>query len=92
MRTKYTHKGYTMTMVYNKDAKKKNTNLSINSDLLQKAKENNINLSSSLEKTLENELRKKEISKWKDTNKEAINQYNQRIEENGLFGDDFRSF
>ena len=81
-----------MTMVYNKDAKKKNTNLSINSDLLQKAKENNINLSSSLEKTLENELRKKEISKWKDTNKEAINQYNQRIEENGLFGDDFRSF
>jgi len=89
---KYTHKGYTMTMVYNKDAKKKNTNLSINSDLLQKAKDNNINLSSTLEKTLENTLRDKEIEKWQETNKDAIESYNKRIEERGLFNESFRSF
>ena len=89
---KYTHKGYTMTMVYNKDAKKKNTNLSINSDLLQKAKDNNINLSNTLEKTLENTLRDKEIEKWQETNKDAIESYNKRIEERGLFNESFRSF
>jgi len=92
MRIKYTHKGYTMTMIYNKEAKKKNTNLSINSDLLQKAKENNINLSSTLEKTLENEIREKEMQKWQDLNKDAIDSYNKRIEKNGLFNESFRSF
>jgi antitoxin CcdA len=81
-----------MTMVYNKEAKKKNTNLSINSDLLQKAKDNNINLSSSLEKVLENELRVKEIEKWQNSNKDAIDSYNTRIEKNGLFNESFRSF
>jgi len=81
-----------MTMVYDKQAKKKNTNLSINSDLLQKAKDSNINLSSSLEKTLEDELRVKEIEKWQNSNKDAIDSYNKRIEENGLFNEYFRSF
>ncbi len=92
MRTLYTHKGYIMTMIYNKKAKKKNTNLSINSDLLSKAREYKINLSSSLEKTLEDEVRTKEKEKWKNSNKDAINSYNQRIKENGLFNDSFRSF
>ncbi|PIF04532.1 MAG: hypothetical protein CSA86_01740 [Arcobacter sp.] len=81
-----------MTMIYNKKAKKKNTNLSINSDLLSKAREYKINLSSSLEKTLEDEVRTKEKEKWKNSNKDAINSYNQRIKENGLFNDSFRSF
>jgi len=81
-----------MTMIYNKDAKKKNTNLSINSDLLLKAKEYKINLSNSLEKILEGELRLKEKEKWHNSNKEAINSYNLRIEKDGLFSDNFRSF
>ncbi|MGB3750533.1 MAG: type II toxin-antitoxin system CcdA family antitoxin [Arcobacteraceae bacterium] len=81
-----------MTMVYNKEAKKKNTNLSINSDLLQKAKDNNINLSSTLEKTLENQLRDKEIQKWQDSNKDAIESYNLAIEKRGLFGKNFGRF
>jgi len=79
-------------MIYNKDAKKKNTNLSINSDLLLKAKEYKINLSNSLEKILEGELRLKEKEKWHNSNKEAINSYNLRIEKDGLFSDNFRSF
>jgi len=79
-------------MIYNKNAKKKNTNLSINSDLLLKAKEYKINLSNSLEKILEGELRLKEKEKWHNSNKEAINSYNLRIEKDGLFSDNFRSF
>ena len=81
-----------MTMIYNKEAKKKNANLSINSDLLQKAKDNNINLSSTLEKTLENEVREKEMQKWQDSNKDAIESYNQAIEKRGLFGKNFGRF
>lgn len=81
-----------MTMIYNKSAKKKNTNLSINSDLLQKAKECKINLSSSLEKVLENELRKKEQENWEKDNKEAIEIYNDTIQKRGLFGDSLRRF
>ena len=81
-----------MTMIYDKQAKKRNTNLSINSDLLQKAKDSKINLSSSLEKVLEDELRVKEIEKWQNTNKDAIKSYNTRIKENGLFNESFRSF
>jgi len=92
MRINNTHKGYTMTMIYDKQAKKRNTNLSINSDLLQKAKDSKINLSSSLEKVLEDELRIKEIEKWQNNNKDAINSYNTRIKENGLFNESFRSF
>jgi len=81
-----------MTMVYDKNAKKKNTNLSINSDLLQKAKQQNINLSKSLEKILENELREKEKQRWEEESKEAIESYNQRAQKKGLFSDHFRSF
>ena len=81
-----------MTMIYNKNAKKKAANLSINSDLLQKAKANKINLSNSLEKALERLLIEKEISNWKDTNQEAMDSYNNRIERNGSFSDDLRSF
>jgi len=81
-----------MTMIYNRDAKKKNTNLSINSDLLQKAKENKINLSGTLEKTLEEELRKKEQQKWEEENREAIEHYNRNVEKYGVFSDGMRSF
>jgi len=81
-----------MTMIYNRDAKKKNTNLSINSDLLQKAKENKINLSGTLEKTLEEELRKKEQQKWEKENREAIEHYNRNVEKYGVFSDGMRSF
>ena len=42
-----------MTAIYNKDAKKKATNISINSDLLKKAKQYKINISANVEKTLE---------------------------------------
>ena len=40
-----------MTAFYDKNAKKKATNVSINSDLLEKAKEYKINLSANFEST-----------------------------------------
>jgi antitoxin CcdA len=81
-----------MTAIYDKTAKKKATNVSINSDLLEKVKLYKINISSTIEKSLEELIKKKEAQNWEEENKEAINDYNQRVTKNGLFSDGLRSF
>ncbi len=81
-----------MTAIYNKNAKKKATNISINSDLLLKAKKYKINISANVEKTLEELIKKEEIKNWEKENQDAIDSYNQRISENGVFSDGLRSF
>lgn len=81
-----------MTAVYDKTAKKKATNVSINSDLLEKVKLYKINISSTIEKSLEELIKEKEAQNWEEENKEAINDYNQRVAKNGLFSDGLRSF
>ncbi len=92
MRIIYVSKGCVMTMFYNKDAKKKPTNVTINSELLQKAKSHNINLSACLEATLEKELKNIEQELWERENQEAIDSYNDRVEKNGVFGEGLRAF
>jgi antitoxin CcdA len=73
-------------------ALKKPTNLTINSDLLAKAKAENINLSATLEAALANKLVMIGREKWLNENAGAISVYNEFVEENGLFSDDIRSF
>ncbi|NOQ79532.1 MAG: acetoacetyl-CoA synthase [Gammaproteobacteria bacterium] len=77
---------------YDQNAPKKPTNLSINSDLLKKSKMLKVNLSATLEQALKNILAQKQEQQWRDENKNAIQAYNDFIEENGVFGDEFRSF
>ena len=81
-----------MTALYNLHAKKKATNLSINSDLLKKAKELHINISNSLEKTLIQLIKEKEIQNWEIQNKTSIKSYNERIAKHGCYSDDIRGF
>lgn len=81
-----------MQLPYDSQAPKKPTNLSINSDLLQKAKVMNINLSATLEQALTDLLLQKEREQWLQENKQAINQYNDFVEQNGVFSDGLRSF
>jgi len=81
-----------MTALYDHHAKKKATNLSINSDLLKKAKELHINISNSLEKTLIELIKEKEIKNWKAQNHTSIDSYNERVAKHGTFSDDMRSF
>ena len=71
---------------------KKPTNVSINRDLLEQAKALQINLSATLEEALTEAVRQKQQALWKQENREAINAYNQMVEENGTFSDDLRSF
>lgn len=81
-----------MQPLYNHDAPKKPTNLSVNSDLLKKTKALNINLSATFEQALRAKLAESAASKWQKENKRAIESYNEFVEENGLFADEYRNF
>ena len=81
-----------MQHLYDYAAPKKATNLSLNSDLIKKSKELNINLSATLEKALREKLAQAESIQWLEENKNAIKAYNEFIEEQGGFGDEYRSF
>mgnify|MGYP006292677359 CR=1 FL=1 len=85
--------GKTMQInLYNPEAKKKAANLSINSDLLGQAKKHRINLSKALEQKLAEMLLEKKRLKWKNDNREAIEAYNRRVGEHGVFSDGIRTF
>ena len=81
-----------MNRAYNTQAPKKPTNVSINSDLLEKARDLNINLSATLELGLAEQLRNAQRAKWLSENKDAIAAYNQFVETNGTFSDSVRKF
>ncbi|SFU88802.1 type II toxin-antitoxin system CcdA family antitoxin [Halomonas korlensis] len=81
-----------MAELYNPAAPKKAANLSVNSDLLRKTRELNINLSATLERALRDELAKREAARWVEDNRAAINGYNDFVEQHGCFGDEFRAF
>jgi antitoxin CcdA len=80
------------TNFFDPDSRKKSTNLSINSDLLHQAKECHINLSQALESRLVELLREEKCRKWREENREAIDDYNRRIEACGTFSDGLRRF
>ncbi len=79
-----------MHNIYNHNAPKKPTNLSINSDLLVKAKDLKINLSAALETALEAKVRLSAREKWLKENKKALATLNELAENNGLFSDSYR--
>lgn len=81
-----------MKSTYDLTAPKKPTNLSLNKDLLAKAKALDINLSATLEKALAAEVRKREAEEWLKANEEGLQSCNDFVEKHGLFSDAFRGF
>lgn len=81
-----------MNPTHNTQAPKKPTNVSINSDLLEKARALNINLSATLEHALTEQLRAEQRAQWLRENADAIQAYNQFVEANGTFSDSVRRF
>ena len=71
---------------------KKPTNVSINSDLLAKAKALKINLSATLENALTEAVSRKQQELWLQENQTAIADYNEFVEREGVFSDGLRSF
>ena len=81
-----------MEPLYDPAAPKKPTNLTVNSDLLKKSRALNINLSAALEKVLSQHLAEHARKQWVEQNRNAIKSYNEFVDENGCFGDEYRSF
>lgn len=81
-----------MNLAYDTQAPKKPTNVSINSDLLTKAKALKINLSATLETALADIVAARQRELWKEENRLAIEAYNQLVEETGVASDGMRSF
>ena len=73
-------------------ARKQATNLSINRDLLNAAREAGINLSAALEEALQEKVAAARREKWKRENAEAIAEYNNLLAEHGVFSEGQRSF
>ena len=80
------------TQLYDPNARKKPTNLSLNSDLLRQARDLRINLSQTLERCLAQMLLDEKRRTWREENREAIDAYNRRIEKQGVFSNDLRGF
>jgi antitoxin CcdA len=81
-----------MLLAYNLQAPKKATNLSINADLLIKAREMDINLSATLERALVEVIKQRQRDRWLAENHSAIEAYNEHVESHGVFSDGLRSF
>jgi antitoxin CcdA len=67
------------------DGPKRPTNLSLNSKVLDMAKELGINLSQTVDALLAEEVRRRYREQWLERNRAAIEAYNARIEREGTF-------
>jgi antitoxin CcdA len=81
-----------MLHLYDRTAPKKPTNLTVNSDLLIKAKDLQINISAVLESALEEALKQKKRKEWIEENSESMDGYNKVINDFGIFSDGIRTF
>ena len=73
-------------------APKKATNLSLNSKVLETAKELGMNISQTVDALLADEVRRRYWEKWRDDNKEAFTAYNERVAKEGIWGAKYRTF
>jgi antitoxin CcdA len=74
------------------DAPKKATNLSLNSKVLEMARELGMNISQTVDALLAEEVKRRYWEKWKEENKDAIEAYNARIAREGLPLAKYRTF
>jgi len=65
---------------------------SVDKSLIAQAKAMHINLSQALETSLVEILGEKQKEAWRKDNRDAVNAYNRRVEEQGVFSDRIRRF
>jgi antitoxin CcdA len=73
-------------------APKKATNLSLNSKVLEVAREMGMNISQTVDALLADEVKRRYWAQWNERNKGAIASYNARIAKHGLPLAKYRSF
>ena len=72
--------------------RRKAVNLTIDQEILLAAREHNLNLSRILEETLRAELQALTQNEWRKRNKGAVDAYNTRVGNHGVFSDKIRRF
>lgn len=71
---------------------KKATNLSLNTGLLEAARQLGLNLSQTVNTLLADEVKRRYWAKWNEDNQEAISAYNERTAKHGLPLTQYRSW
>lgn len=74
------------------EGNKKKMSLSISEPLAEAARQLDINLSRAAEIGILQEIKRRRDSDWLERNRPAIAVYNERIEREGLFGEEHRGF
>jgi len=72
--------------------RKRAANLSVDQDLLGRAKALGLNVSAVLEDSLRHKIREEEARRWLAENNDAIEAYNKDIEAHGLWSERLRRF
>ena len=75
-----------------REAPKRPVNLSLNSKVLELAREMGLNISQTVDRLLTEEVMKQYWARWQEDNKEAIAEYNARIAREGLPLARYRTF
>ena len=70
----------------------KKMSLSIGEPLAQAARQLDINLSRAAESGILQEVKRRRDSAWLEKNRPAIAAYNERVEREGLFAEEYRNF
>jgi len=83
---------FDMRQIFDANAKKKATNLSLNSDLLSEVKRLDINLSAIMEKALNEEVCQIKEKLRLEENRLAMDSCNDLVEKSGMFSDAYRTF
>ena len=71
---------------------KKATNLTLNSKVLEVARELGMNVSQTVDALLAKEVERVYWERWKEQNKDAMEDYNARIRREGIWGAKYRTF
>lgn len=79
-------------LLYDREAAKEPTKLSVNSDLLEKARGLGVDLTTTLEEALASEVHKRQREVWLAENREAIEVYNEHVAQHGVFSAGLRGF
>ena len=77
-----------MQHTYNVHAARRPVNLTANSDLIERVRNENGNLSALLEQSMITFLAERELMRWKQESQVSFHSYNQMIEQRGLLSDD----
>ena len=90
MRMKY--EARERSVLYDVEATTGPANVTVNADLLRRARELDINLSQTLEEALVHAVAERARQRWLIENRDAIDAYNRQVDERGCFADALRRF